>query len=223
MVTKGKTKDKEQKTEANLQIQAPNLQVAEFKITGTAPLVSNKFSVKAREQMKRTQEAGSTAKKGQKREPKNFQECYEQAMHKADEGWAGIPATSFRGAMISACRLVGFQMTRAKLAVFVEPDGLDAEDRSPLVKITKGEPHYYESYVRLATGVTDLCARPMWDPGWEATVRVKFDADVFTLSDVANLLERAGQQVGVGAGRPDSRSSNGLGFGLFTTANGKGK
>ena len=40
--------------------------------------------------------------------------------------------------------------------------------------------------------------------------------DQFTDEDVINLLTRAGQQVGVGEGRPYSKSSNGLGYGLFT-------
>ena len=86
---------------------------------------------------------------------------------------------------------------------------------TPLVEITKGEPQYFETYVRLATGVCDLRARPMWAPGWEAIVRVRFDADMFKLEDVANLIMRVGQQVGIGEGRPDSPNSTGQGFGLF--------
>ena len=50
---------------------------------------------------------------------------------------------------------------------------------------------------------------------WSATVRVKFDADMFSLSDVINLFMRAGQQVGIGEGRPDSKKSHGMGWGTF--------
>ena len=106
-------------------------------------------------------------------------------------------------------------MTRAKLTVSVEADGQDPEDLTPLVRITKGEPRYFETYARVATGTCDLRARPMWAPGWEALVRVKFDADQFTLEDVANLLMRVGMQVGIGEGRPDSPNSTGQGWGLF--------
>ena len=136
-------------------------------------------------------------------------------MHKTAEGWCGIPAPAFRNAMISACRVVGFQMTRAKLALFVVPDGFDAEDGTPLVRITKGEPIYTELAVKNETGVCDLRPRPMWREGWEAVVRIKYDADMFTLTDVANLLMRAGAQVGIGEGRPDSRKSCGIGWGIF--------
>ena len=196
-------------------IAPPNFQTGVFRIRGIAPYVQNKFSQKAREQMRAMQEAGSTARKGSKREAKDFHAAYEQAIHRTAEGWAGIPAPAFRNAMISACRTVGFQMTRSKLGLFIEPDGFDADDGTPLVRITKGEPEYHEAFVRNETGVVDLRPRPMWAPGWEAVVRIRFDADMFTLADVANLLMRAGLQVGIGEGRPDSKKSAGLGWGLF--------
>lgn len=198
-----------------VEIPAPNFQVAEFKIIGTAPLVGNKFSKRARDEMRMKQEEGSTAKKGRKREAKDFQQCYKDAIHRDAKGWAGIPAPAFRNAMISACRTVGFQMTRAKLALFIMADGIDCEDGTPLVKITKGKPEYAEHFVRNESGVCDLRPRPMWKIGWEAIVRVNYDADQFKLVDITNLLSRAGVQVGIGAGRPDSSKSNGMGWGLF--------
>lgn len=199
-----------------VEITAPNLQVAEFLIRGNAPYVQCKFSQKVQEEMKAKQQEGSTAKKGKKREPKDFDALYKSAMHRAkDGGWNGIPATAFRNALISACRVCGFAMTRAKLSVFCLPDGFDESDRTPMVRITKGEPHKHEQHVINASGVADIRAQAMWDEGWEAVVRIEFDADQFTISDVANLLMRSGIQVGVGCGRPDSSNSAGLGFGTF--------
>jgi hypothetical protein len=199
----------------NVTISAPKLLQAEFTIIGTAPYVQQAMSQKARAQIKGIQEAGSTGKKGKKREPKDFQDCYEQSKHLSKEGWCGIPAGAFRAAMVSACRLVGFKMTLAKLSIFVEADGFDKVDGTPLIKITKGEPHYCEHPVRLKGDVVDLRARPMWDPGWEAKVRITFDADQFTLEDVTNLMMRVGLQVGLGEGRPNSRSSVGMGWGTY--------
>jgi hypothetical protein len=200
-------------------ISPPKLRTAEFLIVGTAPYVQQAFSQKAREQIKGIQEAGSQRRKGKKREAKDFQECYEQSKHLSKEGWCGLPAGAFRAAMVSACRLVGFKMTLAKLSIFVEADGYDKVDGTPLIKITKGEPHYSEHPVRLKGDVVDLRARPMWDPGWEAVVRITFDEDQFSLQDVANLMHRVGRQVGLGEGRPDSRSSVGMGWGLFEISN----
>jgi len=201
--------------QTQLTIAPPNFQTAAFTIRGVAPYVQHKFSAKALEQIRAKQAAGSTANKGKKRDPKDFEECYRQAQHISKGGWCGIPAGSFRNAMVSACRMCGFQMTKAKLSVFVEADGFDATEGTPLVRITKGEPKHHESYVRNETGVVDLRARPMWDEGWEAVVRVRFDGDQFTVADVANLLMRVGLQVGIGEGRPDSKKSTGMGWGLF--------
>lgn len=197
-----------------LSVSPPNFTMAVFGIKGNAPYVQNKFSKKAKEQMRQTQEAGSTAKKGKKREGKKFQECFEQSIHRSVDGWCGIPAASFRCALVSACKMVGFAMTRAKLSVFIVADGFDADDGTPLVKITKGKPEYCEHTVRIQQ-TTDLRARAMWKPGWEAEIKVKFDADQFTVEDVANLMVRVGMQVGIGEGRPDSRTSCGMGWGTF--------
>lgn len=201
--------------EQNLTINPPAFKVGVFRIRGVTPYVQNKFSAKAREEMRLKQESGSTARKGSKKEAKDFNAAYEGAMHVSQDGWVGIPAPAFRNALVSACRTVGYKMTHAKLAMFVEQDGFDETDRTPLVRILKGEPEYHETFVRNETGVADIRPRPMWEPGWEADVRIRFDSHMFTITDVANLLMRAGMQVGIGEGRPDSRKSAGQGWGMF--------
>lgn len=207
------TKDTKEKN--TLIITAPNFQTAEFVIRGTAPLVINKFSAKAKQEMIDKQMAGSQAKKGKKREAKNFDECFEQARHVSTDGWDGIPASGIRKAMIGACRLVNFKMTIAKMSVFVEADGIDADEGTPLVKIiSENPPEKHIGYTRNATGVCDIRARPMWRQ-WGAKVRLKFDADQFSAQDVANLLARVGVQVGLCEGRPDSKESTGMGWGTF--------
>lgn len=198
-------------------IRAPNFQMATFRIVGTAPYVQARFSQKAIEQMKSKMVSGSRSRKGAPRAARDFDEDYKQAFHISTEGWHGIPASAFRNAMISACRVVGFKMTIGKLSVFVEKDGLDRVDAIPLIKI-EGEPEPFEMAVRNSTGVCDIRVRPMWKE-WAANVRIIFDADQFSATDVSNLLMRAGMQVGVGEGRPDSRSTAGMGWGTFTIAN----
>jgi len=191
------------------------MRVAEFVITGTSPYVQQAWSKKAIQQIKDTQQAGSQAKSKKNREPKDFQKCYEESIHRSTEGWAGFPASAIRAAMISACRLVAFKMTLAKMSIFTEPDGFDAVDGQPLVKIIKGEPKYCEHMVRIQN-TCDLRSRAMWQPGWQALVRIRFDLDQFSLTDVTNLMHRVGAQVGLGEGRADSRSSTGMGWGFFS-------
>jgi hypothetical protein len=194
-------------------IDAPKFGVVEVKIVGVSPYVQNKFSAKARQQMMDKQRLGDQAKKSRKREAKNFEQTYKDAMHLSRDGWHGIPAASIRNALISACRVVGFKMTIGKLSLFIEADGLDP-DGTPLVKLI-GKPRVHEGYVRNETGVADVRWRPMWEQ-WSAVIRMRYDANQFSASDVVNLLHRAGMQVGIGEGRPDSKNSAGLGWGMFT-------
>ena len=54
---------------------------------------------------------------------------------------------------------------------------------------------------------------------WKAKIRIRFDADQFSTQDITNLLARAGEQVGIGEGRPDSKNSAGMGWGCFRITN----
>lgn len=198
---------------AEVSIRPPNMQIAQFRIIGTAPYMQARFSQKAMLAMQSKHEQGSRSKKGKAREARNFKDDYQNAMHKSADGWVGIPAGAFRNAMISACRLCGFKMTLGKLSIFVIADGLDVVDGTPLVKIN-GKPEMSLMPVRNATGVCDIRARPLWRE-WSATVSVRYDADQLSLEDTTNLLARVGVQVGIGEGRPDSKESAGIGYGLF--------
>lgn len=199
-------------------IAAPNIETAAIKITGTAPYVQHKFSKKARQMMLDKQVAGTAGKNKKARESRDIEQDYKDAMHLDVQGNHGIPAPAFRSSMISACRLCGFQMTKAKLSIFVEPDSFDHDDGTPLVAI-EGEPEMHEACVRLETGVASVSIRPMWRK-WSALVKVRYDADQFTQTDVVNLLSRAGMQVGIGEGRPDSKKSHGMGWGTFEVVGG---
>lgn len=194
-------------------ISAPKIQTASFTLVGTSPLVQARFSAKAKQAMMAKMEAGSTSKGKKIREARDFDQDCKDAMHVGVDGRPGVPAGAFRNAMISACRLVGFKMTLAKLSVFVEADTFDAVDGVPLVHIN-GDWERLDMNTRNATGVIDIRVRPMWRQ-WSMNLRVKYDEDQFTLTDVSNLLLRAGVQVGIGEGRHDSKSSTGLGFGCF--------
>lgn len=205
---------KKKEVQEQIHIAPPNIQMGEVWIKGTAPLVVHKFSHKAMQAIKAKQEAGSTANTKKKRDAKDFQEVFMGARHISFDGWDGIPAPAFRNACIRACTLVGYKMTMARMSIFVEADGFDETEGTPLVKIYGPEPKQLESMVRLATGVCDISVRPQW-LDWGCRLRFKYDADQFTASDVVNLIHRAGLQVGVCEGRPSSTNSNGCGWGTF--------
>lgn len=204
---------KTQEVKEQISIKPPKFKTLVFTVTGTAPLVQHAFWKKG--EMQRGQEEGGTSKSKKKKDPRDFAKECEQSLHKSEDGWIGQPAAAFRNACIDACRLVGYKMTLAKMSIWIEPDGFDAMDGQPLVKLIVGKYEQTVLSVRNANGGTDLRARPMFRK-WSLKLRVRFDADQFTESDVANLLERAGQQVGVGEGRPFSKMGNGVGWGTFT-------
>lgn len=203
---------KKAETATEIRISPPNMRVAAFSIVGTAPLMVHKFWKKS--EIMLTQSEGSTARSRRKRDARDYEREVEAAAYTTADGWHGVNAAAFRNAAISACRLVGAKMTLAKLSIFIEADGYDEEEGTPLVRI-EGEMQASVMPARNQTGVMDIRARPMWAPGWRASVRIRWDADQFSLTDVTNLLARVGAQVGIGEGRPDSRESAGLGFGLF--------
>lgn len=195
-------------------ITPPNFQRLAINIKGTTPLVINRFSAKAMQMMRKAQEAGNASRSRKTRESKDFDALFEGAKHVSDDGWEGIHAAAFRNGAISACRACGFKMTHAKLAFTVEQDGFDRVDGAPLVRLTSGAAEQWVAPTRNATGVIDLRCRPMYRE-WGATLRIRYDAGMLTGDDVVNLVARVGLQVGIGEGRPDSKMSAGLGFGLF--------
>lgn len=192
-------------------ISAPKFGVVDFIIEGAAPLVVERFSKKAELMAKMAE--GASAKNKKDRTARDYDKEAEEARYRAPDGWEGMNAAAFRAAMISACRLVGFKMTLAKLSTFIEADGFDVNDGVPLVRVY-GESHTYTAHTRNATGVVDVRSRPMYR-NWAARLRVRYDMDQFKMNDVLNLVARCGMQVGIGAGRPDSKASAGCGFGLF--------
>lgn len=201
----------------HLVIKAPNFQTIQFGIIGTAPLVMHKFSEKAKNDMMASMMKTRATLRGNK-EPKDFDESLRQAIHYSTEEWIGVPASAFRAAAISACRIVGFKMTLAKMGIFIRPDGFDRDEGTPLVKLI-GEFHAVDHIVRLAgSGSTMVVRRPMWDE-WSMNVLVDFDGDMFSSADLYNLFMRVGLQVGLLEGRPDSSNSAGMGWGTFRIEN----
>jgi hypothetical protein len=153
-------------------IKAPNFQVAEFEIVGSAPLVIHRFSAKTKEAMKQKMETGKAASSKVTREAKLTDDLFEEARYRSADGWDGFHAAALRNAMISACRLVGFKMTLAKLSVFILEDGRDViEPQIPLVRII-GKPIKQEDIAQTSTKQPYVCVRAAYHD-WSAKVRVR--------------------------------------------------
>ena len=198
-------------------ITPPRFGHAIFDIEGAAPLVVHRFSAKTKLEMKTKMETGKAATSKKNREAKCTDDLFKESRYTAPQGWDGFHAASIRNAMISACRLVNFKMTLAKLSIFVIADGYDAsEPQIPLIRIY-GKPTKQEDMARVETGQPYVTVRAGYFD-WKAKVQIRWDMDQFTIEDVSNLLTRVGMQVGVCEGRPDSKNSAGMGWGLFNVA-----
>jgi hypothetical protein len=200
-------------------IRAPNMKTAVFRIVGTAPLVVHRFSAKTKAQMKQKMETGKAASSKKNRDAKATDDLFQEARYVSREGWDGFNAGAVRAALISACRLVGFKMTLAKMSLFAVADGWDKEEpQIPLVRIVGAKPVKQEDMARVETGQPYVTVRAAYH-NWKASLTIRYDADQFTVEDVTNLVMRVGMQVGIGEGRPDSRNSAGMGWGTFEISN----
>jgi len=190
------------------------MKVAEFEIKGSAPLVIKRMSEKYKEELRQKMITGKAASSRKNREPVDIDKVYNDSRYVNSEDWDGFHAGAIRAAMVSVCRLVGFKMTLAKLSVFILQDGWDKrEPQIPLIRIY-GKPIKQEDMARTSTGEPVLAIRAAYHD-WSAKIKVRWDADQFTLDDVTNLMMRVGLQAGLCEGRPDSKKSTGMGWGLF--------
>jgi hypothetical protein len=198
------------------------MQTVAFQIEGNAPLVENRWTKKAAEQMTKTFATPKTlGRKGRtKTEGRDYEAEYKDSYYVMEDGGFGIPCSAFRQALIRACALVDQEMTIGKCALFIQPDGFDTRTGTPLVRIQKGKPTMCQHPVLNNGRSPDIRTRSMWAPGWKAVVRVDFDSDLFTVNDVVHLLQRAGIQIGVMEGRPFSKKSAGMGWGTFLLKSG---
>lgn len=205
---------KAERTEKDILIRPPRFGFASIAIKGDI-LVVHRASKKLKDTLTQKMETGKAAQSKKNREPQNTDDLFNEARYISPENWDGFNASGVRKAMISACRLVNFKMTLAKLSLFVEPDGWDKlEPQIPLIRIRDCEPIKQMDMAKVETGQPYITVRPAYHH-WRAVIKLRWDEDQFTASDIVNLLARAGAQVGICEGRPDSKESSGMGWGLF--------
>lgn len=200
-----------------LSIDPPNIKEATFYIVGETGLVLNKKDGSIIRGIMETQQAGEKAKNKRKREPRDFDKDFHRATYKTTDGGYGIPASMPRNSMIAACRVAGLTMTKAKMSVFSKANAEDASDGASLIKIICAPPEMFIAAGVLPNGSPNVSARPRFRR-WACELCVRYDGDQFEEKDIANLLARAGAQVGWGEGRWFSKNSNGMGWGCFRLA-----
>lgn len=187
--------------DVSIRIEKPNIQLMNITIHGTAPLIFNKWSEKAKQQMRDIHQ--KKANKG--REIRNPEEEYKNSYYRNSEGKIAFPALNLKLAIVAASRAVdGVPMTLLKQNIFV------LGDKDGLIPIEYLSEEMREDMVRVGKGATDFRYRGQVND-WSMKLTVKWNAGKFSKEQVVNLIALAGFSSGIGEWRPE-RSGD---FGTF--------
>jgi hypothetical protein len=184
-----------------LKLPEVDFRVALVRVRGISPLIVHAWSEKAKGMMRdKQQKQGRVAK-----EAKDPNADFLASKYLDDQGRDCVPAAGFRNAMISAGRFSeGVPMTIIRGSVFILGD---------LVPIENATCRMREDMVRVGgkgpgTGVADLRYRAEYT-GWECALKVQFNANSLSLSQVLNLIRLAGLSVGLCEWRPEKNGQYG--------------
>ena len=180
-----------------------NIKSALLKLEGTAPLLSHKFSEKAKKEL--LDKATQKAKSG--REPKNpvreFMESLYwltdmpgeytmEAFEKAVKEGArfGFRASGLKKSAVSGAYRAG--LTKDKVSTF----GAFHIGGGELVEI-QGTPRMREDYATVANGAPDLRYRGEF-PEWSMEFEIIYNASVYSLDQLVTFFSFGGFGVGIG-------------------------
>ena len=190
---------------AEIQLQRIGRAMVNVRIEGTAPLIVNKFSQKAR-QLMLDKQMGRTVQ----RQPKAPDELYTASLYEMSDDRFGFPATAFKAATVDGARYFKgskITMTALKQMIFIQGEG------SEMLVPIDGVPKMREDTVRNATGVADIRFRGEFWP-WSAVLPVVYVPSVIDVMSIVALVDAAGMG-GVGEWRPASKESKTGSFGTW--------
>lgn len=166
------------------------------RLTGESSLICNKWSEKAKQQMRDKQ----MKKAKDAKEAKDPQECFKGSLYTLPEGGHGFPAIAFKAAAVDACSHVdGITKVLARGSFHIMGDLIPIE----------GTPTMREDMVRVGMGVADLRYRGEFKK-WSCELNIRYNARVLSAEQITNLFEIAGFAIGVGEHRPQRDGSNGM-------------
>lgn len=188
--------------EKGISIPKPDIKIVEVTITGKTPLIYHKWAEKAKRQIRDKQQ--KVAKTG--REIRDPKQEYEDSFYTNKAGKIAFPGGSIKKAMVGAARsLETIPMTLIRAAIFVKGD------EEGLIEVQYKEKVMREDMVRVGKGSADLRYRGELR-GWTMTFNIEYNASIFSVEMVLNLLETAGFSQGLGEWRPERNGD----FGQFT-------
>lgn len=172
----------------------------EFILVGTSPLIMNRFSEKARQQLLVPARRRSPAeRKGLPHDPIDE---FRSAVYRLSTGptLCAFPASGLKKALVEAARYVK-RVTRTDVErqVFV---------RGAMLPVY-GRPYVFMTTVRRPKDKTaDVRTRAIF-PQWAMQAVIAYPEGAFTYPQIAALVLAAGQFVGIGDWRPETKGSYG--------------
>jgi len=150
-------------------------------IVGTAPLITNNWSEKARRQMLDSMQGRKSPK-----QPKDPQADYEAAFYRTKDDGYGFPVLAFKSATVEASRLYGKSVTKVGLKQTLFFTGEYSDKANQSLVVIDGEPRMREDVVRVRMGGSDLRYRPEF-PEWSTSLTVTFIKSSITRESVLCL------------------------------------
>lgn len=173
-------------------------------IEGIAPLLMNRFHEAAQQKASAGTSSTMAGKKGSPRDQA------EPKVYVGANGKPVLPGTNFNAAVVEAGKFIKsgkskLTTTRSSLV----PAGLSILEVEAPITPSKWEVDS-RAVVIPSTGGRILCHRPRFDE-WRVTFTLEVDESMFDESIVRELVDLAGQRIGLGDFRPQRRGS----FGRF--------
>src|SRR5258706_3846408 len=202
-------------TNTKKQIVVPPIRKGTLLLTvlGDSPLIVHAWGQKSIKQMlsKQLKEAKSA------REAKDPTSDFEESLYRLEGGGYGFPSVAFKTSAVTACTSVeGVTKIAARQAFHIIGEPIQIKTifdgrlmRKNLVRIHGSEPEMREDPVKIGMGVADLRYRGQFWP-WYAELKVSFNQNVLSESQIINIINVSGFGVGVGEWRPERDREYGM-------------
>lgn len=199
--------------DAPIVIPNPGFATVRIGIESVSPLLVHNWSEKAKRMIRHKQFGKARLPK----EAKDPVEDFEASLYRDAKAQTqyGLPAGAFKAALVDAGALIEPKMVkRLKVAFHLLADGADASSGQPIIYIT-GQPEMHEAFPRISMGTTDLRYRAIFHQ-WGAVLAIRYNKLLITGEQIVNLVNLAGQTMGVGEWRPSSPRSRTGTYGLWS-------
>lgn len=205
------------KVEQEASIIIPQLVIKEFdlRLVGTSPLISHKWSEKAKKMMLDKTMKKASAGKDAKRpcleyantlywlteKPDLESMSDEEIMTAVDNGRFGFPTLAFKASAIAGAYRSNIldKMTTARGAFHVDGELAEIE----------GKPEILESNVKIGMGGAEMRYRAIFRE-WAVTLHIRYNEGAMSLEQICNLFNVGGFACGVGDWRPEKDGSHGM-------------